>query len=91
MRTPGWNLTEGTITFSRQSEADVIRLVNLALSPAKKHTTTYKYAFFQGGARQSFQRRFADLFSELRHNRHELHGNLLESRAEIPPEADAVF
>ena len=44
---PGWNLTEGTIPFSRQSEADVIRLVNLALSPAKKHATTYKYAFFK--------------------------------------------
>ena len=43
----GWSLTEGTIPFSRQSEADVIRLVNLALSPAKKHTSTYKYAFFK--------------------------------------------
>ena len=47
MHSPGWNLTEGTIPFSRQSEADVIRLVNLALSPAKKHATTYKYAFFK--------------------------------------------
>ena len=43
----GWNLTEGTIPFSHQSDADVIRLVNLALSPAKKHTSTYKYAFFK--------------------------------------------
>ena len=47
MKTPGWNLSEGTIPFSHQSEADVIRLVNLALSPAKKRTTSYKYAFFK--------------------------------------------
>ena len=43
----GWNLESGAIPFSRQSESDVIRLVNAALSPAKKHTTSYKYAFFK--------------------------------------------
>ena len=47
MRTSGWNLQQGTIPFRPLSESEVIRIVNVALSPAKMHTTTYKYAFFK--------------------------------------------
>ena len=47
MNTSGWNLQQGTLPFRPLSESDVIRIVNLALSPAKKHTSTYKYAFFK--------------------------------------------
>ena len=47
MNTSGWNLQQGTLPFRPLSESDVIRIVNLALSPAKMHTTTYKYAFFK--------------------------------------------
>ena len=47
MSTSGWNLQQGTLPFRPLSESDVIRIVNLALSPAKKHTSTYKYAFFK--------------------------------------------
>ena len=47
MNTSGWNLQQGTLPFRHLSESDVIRIVNLALSPAKKHTSTYKYAFFK--------------------------------------------
>ena len=47
MSTSGWNLQQGTIPFRPLSESGVIRIVNVALSPAKMHTTTYKYAFFK--------------------------------------------
>ncbi|MEE0133486.1 MAG: hypothetical protein U0I22_06770 [Treponema sp.] len=47
MNTSGWNLQQGTLPFRPLRESDVIRIVNLALSPAKKHTSTYKYAFFK--------------------------------------------
>ena len=47
MSTSGWNLQQGTIPFLPLGEREVIRIVNLALSPAKMHTTTYKYAFFK--------------------------------------------
>ena len=47
MNISGYNLSEGTIPFSQQSDDDVIRIINLALSPAKKHTSSYKYAFFK--------------------------------------------
>lgn len=47
MNPSGWNLQQGTLPFRHLSESDVIRIVNLALSPAKKHTSTYKYAFFK--------------------------------------------
>ena len=47
MSTSGWNLQQGTISFRPLSESEVIRIVNVALSPTKMHTTTYKYAFFK--------------------------------------------
>lgn len=47
MSTSGWNLQQGNIPFLPLGEREVIRIVNLALSPAKMHTTTYKYAFFK--------------------------------------------
>ena len=39
MNTSGWNLQQGTLPFRPLSETDVIRIVNLALSPAKKPTS----------------------------------------------------
>lgn len=47
MSSSGWNLQQGNIPFRPLPESEVIRIVNVALSPAKKHTTTYKYAFFK--------------------------------------------
>lgn len=43
----GWNLSEGSVPFTPLSDDDVIQIVNRALSSCKKHTTTYKYAFFK--------------------------------------------
>ena len=42
-----WDSTSNTVPFRSLSEADVIALVNRALSGNSHHTTTYKYAFFK--------------------------------------------
>lgn len=42
MSTSGWNLQQGNIPFLPLGEREVIRIVNLALSPAKMHTTKEK-------------------------------------------------
>lgn len=43
MSTSGWNLQQGTIPFRPLSESEVIRIVNVDLSPAKIHTTKGKF------------------------------------------------
>lgn len=42
-----WNSDSNTVPFQNLSEADVIAMVNRALSGNSHHTTTYKYAFFK--------------------------------------------
>ena len=42
-----WNSESNTVPFHSLSEADVIALVNKALSRNTHHATTYKYAFFK--------------------------------------------
>ena len=42
-----WDSISNTVPFRTLSEADVIALVNKALSANSHHTTTYKYAFFK--------------------------------------------
>jgi len=42
-----WDSDSNTVPFHPLTEADVIALVNRALSGNSKHTTTYKYAFFK--------------------------------------------
>lgn len=42
-----WNSDSNTVPFQNLTEADVIAMVNRALSGNSHHTTTYKYAFFK--------------------------------------------
>ncbi len=42
-----WDSESNTVPFHALSEADVIALVNKALSGNSRHSTTYKYAFFK--------------------------------------------
>ena len=42
-----WDSDSNTVQFCPLSEADVIALVNKALSGNSRHSTTYKYAFFK--------------------------------------------
>ena len=42
-----WDSVSNTVPFHTLSEADVIALVNRALSGNSHHATTYKYAFFK--------------------------------------------
>lgn len=42
-----WNSDRNTVSFQNLPEAEVISLVNKALSNNSHHTTTYKYAFFK--------------------------------------------
>ena len=42
-----WDSESNTVPFHPLTEADVIALVNRALSGNSRHTTTYKYAFFK--------------------------------------------
>lgn len=42
-----WNSDSNTVPFQNLTEADVIAMVNRALSGNSHHATTYKYAFFK--------------------------------------------
>lgn len=42
-----WDSNSNSVPFHDLTEADVIALVNRALSGNSRHTTTYKYAFFK--------------------------------------------
>ena len=42
-----WDSESNTVPFHSLPEADVIALVNKALSSNSRHSTTYKYAFFK--------------------------------------------
>ena len=42
-----WNSDSNTVPFQNLTEADVIAMVNRALSGNSHHSTTYKYAFFK--------------------------------------------
>lgn len=42
-----WDSNSNTVPFQNLTEADVIAMVNRALSGNSHHTTTYKYAFFK--------------------------------------------